>query len=97
MALAAKLMEPAADLSIAFDGEEDVLYVSLGVPVPSHVDEADAGLLLRRADSDNRPSGITALDFRRNWRHRLAAFYSTVAEYLSVPSETVEHAVDRAL
>ena len=97
MALAAKRMDPVTKLNIAFDGEEDVLYVSLGAPVPSHVDEGEAGLLLRRANSDNRPSGITALDFRRNWRHRLTAFYSAVAEYLSVPRETVEHAVDRAL
>jgi hypothetical protein len=97
MALAARQMDPATNLSITFDGEEDVLYVSLGAPVPSHVDEGEAGLLFRWANADNRPSGVTALDFRRNWLYQRAAFYSAVAEHLSLPAAAVERAVERAL
>jgi len=97
MALAARQIDPAIHLSIDFDGEEDVLYVSLGAPVPSHVDEGDGGLLFRWADVDDRPSGVTAIDFRRNWLYQRAAFYSAVAEHLSIPIEDVERAVERAL
>lgn len=73
MALAAR--QPAKRVNVAFDGEEDVLYVSLGEPVPSHVDEGEGGLHFRWANADEHPSDVTAIDFRRNWLYDRTRFY----------------------
>lgn len=97
MALTANKGDERTGLSVDFDGEEDVLYVSLGPPLPSHADEAADGVLLRWADVDNRPSGVTAYDFRKNWRERRSDFYSLVAEHLHVPTQTVRHEIERAI
>jgi hypothetical protein len=93
MAIAA----PNPDLKVDFDAEEDVLYVSLGAPIPSHADEAPDGLLLRRSNAEDRPSGVTAFDFRQNWRDRRSAFYSLVADYLHVPTQVVERAIEKTI
>ena len=85
------------DLHIDFDVEADVLYVSLGDPVASHVDEAPDGVLLRWANSDNHPSGVTIIDFRKNWYARRSHFYSLVAEHLHVPAQMVRQEVERAI
>lgn len=98
MALAARQNEPkAAALSIDFDGDEDVLYVSIGAPVPSYADEGDLGLVFRWSNADDRPSGVTAIDFRRNWLYNRPHFYAVVADHLAVPVEEVARAVERAL
>jgi hypothetical protein len=84
-------------LNIDFDEDADVLYISLGKPVASHVDEAPRGLLLRWASADGRPSGVTALDFHSNWANQLSAFCSAVAKHLWLSAELVEDEVNRAL
>ena len=91
------LARTAEHLDIDFDAEEDVLYISLGNPVASHTDEGADGVLLRWANSDNRPSGVTALDFRSNWRDRRQRFCSLVADHLKVPVQLVECEIDRAI
>jgi len=96
MALAVK-RGVTAPLIIDFDSEEDVLYVSLGSPVPSYVDEAPDGILLRRANATGLPSGVTAIDFRRNWRDRRPAFYELVAGYLEVPEPIVERQIEHSI
>jgi hypothetical protein len=84
-------------LSVDFDNEEGVLYVSLGRPQPSHADEAAKGVLLRWANADNHPSGVTAIDFQANWREQRHAFYSIVADHLHLPLGIVESEIERAL
>jgi len=42
-----------------FDTESDVLYLSLGEPVPSYSEERPEGIVLRWAYADNGPSGVT--------------------------------------
>jgi hypothetical protein len=95
-------LEPASSggvsrLNIDFDECADVLYISLGKPVASHIDEAPRGLLLRWASADGRPSGVTALDFHNNWPNQLTAFCSAVAKHLRVSVELVEDEVNRVL
>jgi hypothetical protein len=97
MALAALGSEAAQKLVIHFDRVRDVLYVSLGKPVVSHINEADHGLLLRRAKVDNRASGVTAIDFRSNWAGDLPGFCRAVAMHLRVPIHVVEKEVKRAV
>ncbi|HZU87999.1 MAG TPA: hypothetical protein VE993_01960 [Stellaceae bacterium] len=87
----------ASRLDVDFDDEEDVLYVSLGAPTPSHAEELPKGILLRWADADGRPSGVTAIDFRSNWAEDRRSFYSLVAKHLSVPVAAVEQAVESAV
>jgi hypothetical protein len=96
MALAVRI-DDAAGLNVDFDAEEDVLYVSLGTPVPSQVNEAPDGLLLRRAYVTDLPSGVTAVDFLRNWRDRRSAFYALIAEYLQLPLAVVQREIERAI
>ena len=94
MALAA---QRKTTLSIDFDTEEDVLYVSLGAPVPSYADEGPDGVLLRRASATGLPSGVTAIDFRRNWRDRRGTFYELVASYLQIPETLVERQIEHSI
>jgi hypothetical protein len=95
MALASA--ERVGQLSVDFDGEGDVLYIHLGPPVASHVDEGPRGLLFRWANADDRPSGITVLDFRANWPDQLGGLYSVVARHLQLPVQLVEREISRAL
>jgi hypothetical protein len=87
----------AGRLDVDFDDEEDVLYVSLGVPTPSHAEELPKGVLLRWADADDRPNGVTAIDFRSNWTEDRRSFDSLVAKHLGVPVAAVERAVESAV
>jgi len=84
-------------LSVDFGGEEDVLYVSLGAPVASYADEQPDGILLRHANDTGFPSGVTALDFRANWRDRRREFYTLVADYLGVPQSLVRDQIERSI
>jgi hypothetical protein len=88
---------PKPELLVDFDADEDVLYVSLGAPVPSHAEEAEGGVLLRRSDDEDRPSGVTAFDFLQNWRDRRQAFYAMVAGYLQLPERQVEHQIEHSI
>ena len=81
-------------LSVDFDAREDVLYISIGDPVPSYSEEIEDGVLLRRSNAEDQPSGVTAIDFRNNWLSQRRRFYVIVADYLRVPAETVEREVE---
>jgi hypothetical protein len=93
MALAASKPQ----LRVDFDAEEDVLYVSLGSPVPGYAEEAADGILLCRSNAGDRPSGVTAVDFRKNWRDRRKAFYALVAHYLEIPEPLVERQISHSI
>jgi hypothetical protein len=82
-------------LEVIFDSEADVLYISKGRPVLSHVDEKEDGLLLRLANTDGHPTGITALDFRDTWRNRESEFYARVADDLGVSTAAVRYEIER--
>jgi hypothetical protein len=90
MASVTAAQQPMPSLTVDFDPDADVLYVSLGNPVPSYSDEEPDGILLNRAYSGNNPSGVTAICFLAHWRHRRPQFYRLVAEYLGLPASSVE-------
>ena len=53
--------------------------------------ELNAGRLTRKltvANTGDRPSGVTAFDFRQNWRDRRTAFYTLVSRYLEILSRS---------
>jgi hypothetical protein len=97
MALVRASIGAARRLEVDFDRDADVLYVSRGNPVPSYAGEAPDGILLRWADDDSRPTGVTAIDFCGNWSGRLPEFYAVVAAHLRVPERTVARAMESVL
>jgi len=47
----------------SYDSEADVLYISIGEPVPAISDEVCPGVLVRRDPSSGQIVGMTLLDF----------------------------------
>ena len=92
-----RMPERGEPVEVHLDRDEDVLYISLGSPVASHVDEKPGGILLRWADADNQPTGVTALHFLGHWRDRLPEFSSLVADHLNVSDKLIEAAVRRVM
>lgn len=58
-------------ITVDYDREHDVLYVSLGKPKPSYCDDDIEGVLIRRTMDTNRLSGVTIMDFSRKTRDQL--------------------------
>jgi hypothetical protein len=57
---------------VDFDHASDVVYVSLGEPVPDEGEDRPGGIILRYALRDNSPSGVTIVGFARNgWNQNL--------------------------
>lgn len=49
-----------------YDADHDVLYISIGDPVPSYSDEDSIkGVFIRRAFEDNRVTGATIIDYSK--------------------------------
>lgn len=81
-------------IDLSYDENADVLYVVLGMPVPAQTDEDDSGLLLRFAQSDGHPCGVTVLDFRRShWNDRVGELSEAVASHLHVPPVEIRRAL----
>ena len=81
-------------LDVKYDARADVLYVALGAPVPAETDIDEAGLLVRYAESDGHPCGVTIMGFRSaRWAHDVARLSALVAGHLSVPTKTVSRAL----
>ncbi len=79
---------------LSYDENADVLYVVLGAPVPAETDEDDNGLLLRFAQSDGHPCGVTVLDFRgSHWDARVSELSSMVATHLHIPTTKIRQAL----
>lgn len=49
---------------INYDAENDILYVSIGKPVPSVSEEKEEGIIIRRSIKENKISGVTILDYK---------------------------------
>ncbi|HBC94325.1 MAG TPA: hypothetical protein DCZ10_15860 [Pelotomaculum sp.] len=58
-------------LTLNYDKEHDVMYVSLGAPKPSYCDDDIEGVLIRRSLESNRLSGVTIMDFSRKTKEQL--------------------------
>ncbi len=58
-------------LTLNYDENHDVLYVSLGTPKPSYCDNDIDGVLIRRSIKSNRLSGLTIMDFSKKNKEQL--------------------------
>jgi uncharacterized protein YuzE len=89
-------VKTAEHLAVKYDARADVLYVALGKPEPAETDMDGNGLLLRYADSDGHPCGVTVMGFRSSrWAHDVDKLKNLVAKHLSVPFRNVSNALDR--
>lgn len=64
-------------LNIGYDQDHDVLYVSIGDPVPSYCDEDIEGVLFRKSISTNTLSGITIMGFAKKTKQQLIRILPT--------------------
>ncbi|HBY21054.1 MAG: hypothetical protein A2Y24_03435 [Clostridiales bacterium GWE2_32_10] len=51
-------------LNYNFDKNDDILYVTIGYPIPSYGEEDIEGIILRKSMQTHELAGITILDFR---------------------------------
>lgn len=54
-----------SELNIGYDQDHDILYVSIGAPVPSYCDEDIEGVLFRKSMKSHKLSGVTIMDFSK--------------------------------
>ncbi len=66
------------DVSINYDKKNDILYISLGEPLPSYGDEKYDGIVFRYSFIDERLTGFTILDFKK----RLSEDYFSSIDFL---------------
>jgi Protein of unknown function (DUF2283) len=72
---------PAVD----YDRHADVLYVSLGKPVPDEGEDRPRGVVLRFSTKDDHPTGVTVIGYRRNgWSNDLQALSRLIALHLTI-------------
>lgn len=84
---------PAVD----YDRMADVLYVTLGRPVPDEGEDRPRGIVLRFAIKDDFPSGATVIGFRRNkWDKELLTLSEIIGSHLMVDSigSLIQKAID---
>ncbi|WP_413780315.1 DUF2283 domain-containing protein [Anaeroselena agilis] len=58
-------------LTLNYDTEHDILYVSLGTPRPSYCSRDVDGILIRNSFNDGRFSGVTIMDFSKRTKEQL--------------------------
>lgn len=54
-----------SELNIGYDPDHDILYVTIGEPVPSYCDEDIEGVLFRKSMNSHKLSGVTIMDFSK--------------------------------
>jgi hypothetical protein len=85
-----------ADVTGDFDTESDVLYLSLGQPVPSYSEERPEGIVFRWAYADKRPSGVTVIGYRaHHWRVRIKELSELAAAHLNVDWHMIKAEIRR--
>ena len=52
------------ETTINYDTKNDILYISLGEPVPSISEEKEEGILIRRDIETGEITGVTILDYK---------------------------------
>jgi hypothetical protein len=86
----------AAPLRVDFDPASDVVYVSLGEPVPDEGEDRSGGVVLRYALRDDSPSGVTIVGFARNgWDQNLPKLSEIIGQHLNVDPGAVSTAIIR--
>lgn len=59
-------------MSVNYDKQSDVMYVSFGKPQCGIADEMEHGIFIRKDLSGNKIIGITFLDFKENFQNLIA-------------------------
>ena len=81
-----------------YDADADVLYLSLGPPVPSELEDNPAGVVLRWSIQSGEPSGATVVGYRGySWARRLPDLVSLVARHLHVSAKEAEQAIGKVI
>jgi hypothetical protein len=81
--------DPDIRITRDFDAVDDVLYISLGEPVESYVEDEQDSIFFRRSYQTNDPSGVTIVPFRA-WQGRLPELATAIASYLRVSERAIE-------
>jgi hypothetical protein len=80
--------------TVDYDRMADVLYVSLGKPVPDEGEDRPQGIVLRFAIKDNIPTGVTVIGFRRNkWDRNLLGLSEIIGTHLMIDPVGVQYAL----
>jgi hypothetical protein len=86
----------AASVRVDFDHASDVVYVSLGEPVPDEGEGRPNGVVARYSLRDNSPSGVTIVGFVHNgWDQHLAKLSEIIGQFLNVDPSAVSTAIMR--
>jgi hypothetical protein len=81
-----------------YDRDADVMYVALGSPVPSEGEDHPRGVVLRFAQSDNSPSGVTIIGFSRHrWDEDLRSLSELIGRHLKVDAASARFALENAI
>lgn len=64
--------------TINYDAKNDILYVSMGKPVPSICEEKEEGILIRRDIETGKITGVTILDYKYRIKNK---------EKINIPKE----------
>lgn len=85
-------MPPLVD----YDHVADVLYVTLGRPVPAEGEDGPRGTVLRYSLADGSPVGVTVIGFSHNgWERRVDELSRLIAGHLRIDYVPVLMAIER--
>lgn len=86
----------AAALSISYDRDSDVLYVSTRPDAPARSEEEKPGLLWRYDPESGELTGLTIVDFGTFWRRRRRELIQDFASRFRMSREEARHVLDSA-
>jgi uncharacterized protein YuzE len=81
-------------LTADYDADADVLYLSLGPPVPSESEDDPAGIVLRWSLQSGKPSGATVVGYRD---YLWPDLISLLVRHLHVSAREAEQAIEKAI
>jgi hypothetical protein len=87
----------AAALSISYDRDSDVLYVSTRADVPALSEEEKPGLLWRYDPESGDLIGVTIVDFGTFWSRRRSELIADFASRFQMSPEEARRALDSAV
>lgn len=78
-------------IQMIYDIMGDVLYISLGNPVPCYSKSIGNVVLLRRSQENNIPCAVTVIGYFANeWDNKLSELNKIVTEYIGVGEEELD-------
>ena len=80
-----------------YDPDADVLYLSLGRPVPSESEDDESGVALRWSLSTGAPSGATVVGYSEyHWPTQLDRLTKIISKHLHVSARDAFSAIEIA-